>query len=127
MKKTLCILLFISIFIFSGCTNKDIIFTGESKHWQGNYSVSISDKSEYGKYTLHYKNGDKNTKFQTLEINIKDGKAVKHEDNYDGPTIEIPYSCDGCSVTSKDEPIKVNIKWDHSNEETLYLKLYKWF
>lgn len=122
MKKSLFFLLFV-ILISSGCTNKSLTFSGESKHWNGNYSVDVDQNNEYGTYTFHYKNGDSNTKFKTLEVAVNDGKTLKHEDDFKGATIKLPYSCEGCSVTRKDESIKVNIKWDNTNEETFFLKI----
>ncbi|NRD76926.1 hypothetical protein HPT25_05385 [Bacillus sp. BRMEA1] len=105
-----------------GCTDKEIIFSGESKHWEGNYTVHIDGNNENGNYTFHYKNGDGKTKFKTLEVNVDDGKMIKKEDNIKGATIQTSSSCSGCSVTREDEPIKVKIKWNDSNEETFYLK-----
>jgi hypothetical protein len=121
MKKLL--ILCFAILVLGGCNNNSLVFSGESKHWEGNYTAQINNNDESGGYTFHYKNGDSKTKFKNVEINIikVDGRTSKSEENV-GPTIKIQTSCTGCAVTRKDETMKVNIKWDNKHEENFTLK-----
>lgn len=123
MKKLfLFFILLVSILV--GCGNKYIFLSGESKNWGGKYSANIDGNNEDGSYDFHFKNGDSNTNFRTLEvvINNVNGHILKRDENYKGGNITIPFSCKGCSVTHENEPIKVAIKWNDENEETIYLK-----
>ncbi|MED1792858.1 hypothetical protein P4V54_09255 [Brevibacillus nitrificans] len=120
MKKPfLFVILFISILV--GCGNDYIFLSGESENWKGEYSANIDGNKENGNYLFGYKNGNNATEFKNLEIVINDGETVQKEDKHKGTTIRISTSCSGCSVTNKDEPIKVTIKWDDKNEDTFYL------
>ncbi|MDQ0859751.1 lipoprotein [Bacillus sp. V2I10] len=110
------------LLILTGCSNKFINLTGESKNWTGKYSANIDGNDEDGSYEFHFKNGDGNTQFQLLEVIINDGSTTKSEENFKGATINITSNCKGCYVTKKDEKQKVTIIWDDKNEETFYLK-----
>lgn len=124
MKK--CIVsIFLIVLILVGCSNNYIRLSGESKHWTGKYSANIDGNNEDGSYEFHFKKGDTDTNFSTVDININNGSTSKNEEDVKGATITIPSSCQGCSVTSKDEPIKVIIKWNDENEETFFLKSNK--
>ena len=127
MKK---IFIFILLFIASltGCSNNEYtVFSGESTHWKGKYSVNINGNEEHGNYEFHYKNGDQNTKFRTLEVSInnKFEQISKKQENHKGATFYVSSDCQNCASTSKDETLKVTIKWDDQNEETLLLTTKK--
>ena len=122
MKK-LCIFLVLMISILGGCSGKYMVFSGESKNWEGNYSTTINGNDEDGSYTFNYKNGDGNTKFKNIEVVISQGgsETSKIEEDYKGAIYKIKSSCQGCAVTSEGEKMKVTIKWDSENEETFFL------
>ncbi|MED1488318.1 hypothetical protein [Bacillus smithii] len=44
-----------------------------------------------------------------------------NDEEHKGATIQIPSSCNGCTVKDK-EPIEVTISWNGNNKETFYLK-----
>ncbi|MDQ6596405.1 hypothetical protein E2K98_30015 [Bacillus salipaludis] len=121
MKKTfLFFILFVLILV--GCSNEQILLSGESKNWKGKYLANIDGNNENGSYEFHFKKGNSKTNFKNIEVNINNGKTVIRDENFKGTTISTPKSCRGCSVTSKDKPIKVLIKWNGENAETFYLK-----
>jgi hypothetical protein len=117
MKKLLLSLLVLTLF---GCSNKSLLFKGESEHWKGEYSADITnDTREDGQFIFKLKKGNKVKK--NLEININNGQTVRTEELNNETTITIPNACSGCSVTSKSSPIEVTIKWNNQ-EETFKLK-----
>ncbi|MGM0923557.1 MAG: hypothetical protein ACQEWW_20510 [Bacillota bacterium] len=123
MKKTIVL---ISLVIYLvGCGNKFIRFNGESDNWKGEYSTNIDGTRENGEYTFSFKNAKNDTTFENLQIVINDDETRLIEDIHKGATVKISSSCSGCSVTSEDEIIKVNINWDVQNEETFFLELEK--
>lgn len=105
-----------------GCSDKYIVWSGESKNWKGKYAANIEGNDENGTYTFQYKNGDSNTKFKNIEVVINNGHTSKKEEDYKGAIFKISSHCTGCAVTRKDEIMKVNIKWNGKNEETFFLK-----
>jgi major membrane immunogen (membrane-anchored lipoprotein) len=122
MKK-LCIFLLLIVSILGGCSGKYIVFSGESKNWEGTYSTTINGRNEDGSYTFHYKNGDSNTKLQEIEIIINNsaGETIQREEEHIGASFNISSSCQGCAVTRENERIKVTIKWDGKYEENFFL------
>ncbi|WP_410983438.1 hypothetical protein [Bacillus cereus] len=126
MKKAFLFLL-LNILFLVGCSNEYVVFSGESNHWDGKYSVNIDGNEEYGIYTFRYKNSDGNTEFKSLEIviNQSNGRTSRKEEIRKGGRIEITSSCMGCAVINKDEAITVTIKWDNKYEETFTLKSKK--
>ena len=126
MKKLIAFLL-IFIPILGSCSKEYSVFSGESQHWAGRYSVNIDGNEEHGNYDFHYKNGDKDTKFENLEISIssKFEQTSKKVEIHKGATIFLSSNCQGCMATDKKESIKVTIKWNGNNEETFLLKSKK--
>lgn len=120
MRNLFIAVLFLGV--LSGCTNQFITFSGESKSWNGKYTATIDGNEEHGSYEFHFKDGNESTQFDTLDINIGDGKTTKSEENVKGATMTISSNCRGCSVNGKGEKQKVTIKWDDGNEETFYLQ-----
>ncbi|MFJ7928858.1 hypothetical protein [Peribacillus sp. NPDC096448] len=125
MKKTLMIMIFL-LSVLVGCSNGDkyMKLSGESDHWTGEYVATATEDSENGTYTFKYKNVDRDVFFKTLEISINDGETKQNETNIEGPTIEIPTACSGCSVTNESFPIHITINWD-GNEESFTLEQSK--
>ena len=121
MKKPF-LFVFLLVSILVGCGSEYVILSGESDDWKGEYSANIDGNSKNGNYLFSFKNGNNDTEFKNLEIIINDGETSQKENNHKGATVRISTSCSGCSVTKKDEPIKVLIKWDDKNEVTFYLK-----
>ncbi len=113
------------LLILYGCNNDFISLTGESAYWKGEYSARIENTSEHGEYIFNYKETKKDTDFNYVEVLIND-ETVRKEENFGSATaIKMEKFCDSCSVTDKNEPIKVTIKWNEENEETFYLKSQK--
>jgi len=121
MKKIFLIMTLL-VSILAGCNDDHVFLSGEGENWKGEYSANTNGNKENGNYVFGYKDGEKDTKFENLEIIINDGETVQKAEEHKGATVKIPIACSGCAVTKKDEPIKVTIKWDNKNEETFYLK-----
>ncbi len=121
--KQLCIFLLLIVSILGGCSGKYLAFSGESKNWEGTYSTTINESTENGTYTLHFKNGDRNTKLKEIEIIINNGggESILNEEEHIGGSFNISSACQGCAVTRENERIKVTIKWDGQYEEKFYL------
>lgn len=113
--------------ILTGCNNGDkyIKLSGESDHWKGEYVATVTEDSKNGTYKFKYKNAntDSDITFKKLQV-LVDDSAEKIVTNHEGPTIEIPTACDGCSVANESNPISVTIKWD-GNTETFTLEQNK--
>jgi major membrane immunogen (membrane-anchored lipoprotein) len=121
MGKPVLFMIFLALLLM-GCSNKTIIFSGESDNWKGNYTANIDGTREDGEFVFGYKNATNNTEFKNLEVIINDGETIRKEGNHRGATVRIPTSCSGCLVTDKNEPIKVTVKWNTQKEETFLLK-----
>ncbi len=105
-----------------GCSHNNYMkFSGNSDHWEDQYSATIDSHSENGKYIFHYKNGDDTTIFKNLKIVVNDEEPSLNDEKHKGATIQIPSSCNGCTVKDK-EPIEVTISWNGNNKENFYLK-----
>jgi major membrane immunogen (membrane-anchored lipoprotein) len=117
-------ILFMIILVLSlvGCSNKTIIFSGESVNWKANYTANIDGAREDGEFIIGYKNATNNTTFKNLVVIVNDGETIRKEGHHRGATVRIPTSCSGCLVTDKNEPIKVTVKWNSENKETFFLK-----
>ncbi|MFJ7512546.1 hypothetical protein ACIQW7_24315 [Peribacillus simplex] len=126
MKKTLIFMIFL-VSILAGCNNGDkyINLSGESDHWKGEYVATATEDTENGTYKFKYKNAnsDSDVTFKKLQVLIDDA-TEQNETNHEGPIIEIPTACSGCSVTNESIPKNVTIKWD-GNTETFSLKKSK--
>ncbi|CEG26255.1 membrane lipoprotein lipid attachment site-containing protein [Bacillus sp. B-jedd] len=107
--------------MLSGCGDEYVRFTGESENWKGEYTAYIGDARENGEYKFFYKEGNSDTVFKDFELNIKDGKSITREETRNERTITVKTNCKGCALTSKDDKIKVLIKWN-GKKETFYLK-----
>ncbi|HEY4552225.1 MAG TPA: membrane lipoprotein lipid attachment site-containing protein [Bacillaceae bacterium] len=109
------------LLILSGCGDEYVRFTGESESWKGEYTAYIGDARENGEYKFFYKEGKSHTVFKNFEVNINDGESITREETRNERTIIVKTNCKGCAVISKDDKIKILIKWN-GKEETFYLK-----
>ncbi|GBK65678.1 hypothetical protein LMZ02_06630 [Paenibacillus macerans] len=99
-------------------------FSGESTNWKGSYQSTINTKtsSEQGTYEFRFKG--KKMKNNTVDELLIDnnGKNTKiTEISLQKGTIKVPVTCSGCAISSKNNSIKITIKWDNT-EETFNLK-----
>ena len=116
IKKTTFI--FSILLLLISCSST-LNFSGESRNWKGNYTTTIDTQtnSEQGTYEFRFKG--KSTNNNTLdEILIENnGKSTRlTEISLQKGGIKVPVSCSGCTLSSKNKPIKITIKWDNTEE-----------
>lgn len=122
IKKILSI--FITLLLLVSCSNtKTLEFYGESKNWKGSYSALTNAKKNDEQGTYEFRFQGNNMKVNIVEELIIDnkGKNTRLTDfSLQRGLIRVPVSCSGCSLSNRDTPIKITIKWD-KYEETFNL------
>ncbi|MFJ5770162.1 hypothetical protein [Psychrobacillus sp. NPDC093180] len=134
--KRIMILLF-TIMLFTACsetTNNDYRFSGESEHWEAEYSYKGTEKwgEKAGKKTysnqdnfefvLKYKDSlEELSSLQKLEYSYEtNSSGGKNTEEFTEPPQTVIFSTSGASKggakVSEDEVIKVNVKWDDFEE-----------
>lgn len=105
--------------ILTGC---DVypIFVGESDNWEGEFSTlnKSENNCDKGNYTLHFKEGSRDSEFYNIEVVIGGGKLKIEKEKLKGSTFQFS----GCAWNYEDQEIEVTIKWDDVNEENFLLK-----
>lgn len=113
---TICIAL---LMLVSCSSTKTLEFYGESKNWKGSYSAltNANKNDEQGTYEFRFQGSN-------MEANIIEELIIENKSNTTRLTdfslqsglIKVPASCSGCSLSNKDTPIKITIKWDKYEE-----------
>ncbi|ASK63909.1 hypothetical protein CFK37_17975 [Virgibacillus phasianinus] len=119
--KRLLLLFVLLLLVVSGCTDKNIQFSGESEHWKGQYNAVIGDTREDGEYTFKYKKATEDTVIENLKIVINDGETVLNGKRHKGAIVKVSSACSGCAVTNPEASIQVVIEWGKGKEEAFPL------
>jgi hypothetical protein len=128
MKKATILFGLLLLFILVGCNGgKSLLFTGQSKHWKGDYTANINENTEDGVFTIRFKNGG-NPTFKNLEVDVQGGNShpIIKEDIHKGSTIKLKSSGSGIATTKDNTIFKVTIKWNNKYKETFSLKPRKY-
>lgn len=129
MKKGIITIGFLMVIsILASCDGvQSLLFTGQSKHWKGDYTSNVSGNTENGTFTFNYTIGS-NPTFKNLEVDVSGGNShpILKEDSHTGSTIKMNESGSGIATTEANTVFKVTIKWDNKYKETFYLKPRKY-
>lgn len=102
------------------CSNtKTLEFYGESKNWKGSYSALTNAKKndEQGTYEFRFQGSNMEANIIGELIIENESKSTRLTDvSLQRGLIKVPVSCSGCSLSNKDAPIKITIKWDEYEE-----------
>lgn len=51
------VLVFLAVFMLTGCNQQVILLSGESESWEGEYTANVDGSTESGKFVFGYKKG----------------------------------------------------------------------
>jgi hypothetical protein len=112
--------LFVLIILILGACSNDKWFTlkGESENWKGTYQgYTYDENNEASELTLIYKGdpskikGNVKYKYETDNSGKGDGNV-----SLDQNSIKTKITCGGCTITNKDDVIKITMSWNDKTE-----------
>lgn len=107
------------IFILGACSNdKWFTLKGESENWKGTYQGYTYDgNNEASELTLIYK-GDPSEIKGNVEYKYETDGSGKGDGNVslDQNSIKTKIICGGCTITNKNDVIKITISWNDKTE-----------
>ena len=135
MKKIITLLF--TIMLLTACsetTNNDYKFSGESEHWEAEYSYKGTEKwgekdgtktysnEDSYEFVLKYKGSlEELSSLQKLEYSYEtNSSSGERTEEFTEPPSTVTFSSSGASKggakVGEDEVIKVNVKWDDFEE-----------
>ncbi|MFB6646850.1 MULTISPECIES: hypothetical protein [Bacillus cereus group] len=112
--------LFVLIILILGACSNDKWFTlkGESENWMGTYQgYTYDENNEASELTLIYKGdpseikGNVKYKYEADSSGEGDGNV-----SLDQNSIKTKIICEGCTITNKDDVIKITMSWNDKTE-----------
>ncbi|MED3541969.1 hypothetical protein ABEX53_08460 [Bacillus toyonensis] len=112
-------LLVLIILILGACSNdKWFTLKGESENWMGTYQgYTYDENNEASELTLIYKGdpseikGNVKYKYEADSSGEGDGNV-----SLDQNSIKTKIICEGCTITNKDDVIKITMSWNDKTE-----------
>ncbi|MFE6135574.1 hypothetical protein [Bacillus sp. NPDC057893] len=112
--------LFVLIILILGACSNDKWFTlkGESENWMGTYQgYTYDENNEASELTLIYK-GDPSEIKGNIEYKYETDGSRKGDGNVllDQNSIKTKIICEGCTITNKNDVIKITMSWNDKIE-----------